>query len=59
MSNPKSNLWESVIGLVIHVQLATQSKIFSSSPSKFGVELITQASIIDLRIPGVLPVVNK
>jgi len=59
MSNPKSNLWESVIGLEIHVQLATQSKIFSSSPSKFGVEQNTQASIIDLGLPGVLPVINK
>jgi len=51
--------WESVIGLEIHVQLATDSKIFSSSPTKFGAEQNIQASIIDLGLPGVLPVLNK
>ena len=51
--------WESVIGLEIHVQLSTKSKIFSNSPTKFGVEQNSQASIIDLGLPGVLPVLNK
>ncbi len=51
--------WESVIGLEIHVQLSSQSKIFSASPTQFGAEQNTQASIIDLGLPGVLPVLNK
>jgi aspartyl-tRNA(Asn)/glutamyl-tRNA(Gln) amidotransferase subunit B len=51
--------WESVIGLEIHVQLSTQSKIFSSSSTRFGQEQNTQASVIDLGLPGVLPVLNK
>ncbi len=51
--------WESVIGLEIHVQLSTESKIFSNSPTKFGIEQNSQASIIDLGLPGVLPVLNK
>ena len=51
--------WESVIGLEIHVQLSTKSKIFSNSPTKFGIEQNSQASIIDLGLPGVLPVLNK
>ena len=52
-------MWETVIGLEIHVQLATESKLFSSSPTNFGSEQNTQASIIDLAMPGVLPVLNK
>lgn len=51
--------WETVIGLEIHTQLSTQSKIFSSSPTTFGAEANTQASVIDLAMPGVLPVLNK
>lgn len=51
--------WESVIGLEIHVQLSSKSKIFSSSPTQFGAEQNTQASLIDLGMPGVLPVLNK
>ncbi len=50
--------WETVIGLEIHTQLATQSKIFSGSPTRFGAEPNTQASAIDLGLPGVLPVLN-
>ncbi|MFZ5757893.1 MAG: Asp-tRNA(Asn)/Glu-tRNA(Gln) amidotransferase subunit GatB [Pseudomonadota bacterium] len=50
--------WEAVIGLEIHVQLATQSKIFSGSANRFGAEPNTQASLIDLGMPGVLPVLN-
>ena len=54
-----TNSWESVIGLEIHVQLATFTKLFSSSPTVFGSEPNTQASVIDLGLPGVLPVLNK
>ena len=53
------SMWETVIGLEIHVQLATDSKLFSSSSTNFGSEQNTQASIIDLAMPGVLPVLNK
>jgi aspartyl-tRNA(Asn)/glutamyl-tRNA(Gln) amidotransferase subunit B len=51
--------WEVVIGLENHVQLTTVSKIFSGSPIKFGAEANTQASPVDLALPGVLPVMNK
>ena len=50
--------WETIIGLEIHVQLSTQSKIFSGSSTAFGAEPNTQASLIDLGMPGVLPVLN-
>lgn len=50
--------WETVIGLEIHVQLSTQSKIFSGSSTQFGSEPNTQASAIDLALPGTLPVFN-
>jgi aspartyl-tRNA(Asn)/glutamyl-tRNA(Gln) amidotransferase subunit B len=51
--------WETVIGLEIHTQLATRSKIFSGSSTAFGNEPNTQASLVDLGMPGVLPVLNK
>jgi len=51
--------WQPVIGLEVHVQLATKTKLFSSSPIAFGAEPNTQASEIDLGLPGVLPVLNK
>lgn len=51
--------WEVVIGLEIHVQLNTSSKIFSGSATTFGAEPNTQASLVDLGMPGVLPVLNK
>ncbi|WP_282344655.1 Asp-tRNA(Asn)/Glu-tRNA(Gln) amidotransferase subunit GatB [Pseudomonas sp. PS02288] len=51
--------WETVIGLEIHAQLATQSKIFSASATTFGAEPNTQASLVDLGMPGVLPVLNE
>lgn len=50
--------WEVVIGLEIHTQLNTNSKIFSGSSIEFGAEPNTQASLIDLALPGVLPVLN-
>lgn len=51
--------WEVVIGLEVHAQLATTSKIFSGASTKFGAEPNTQACAIDLGLPGVLPVLNK
>ena len=50
--------WETVIGLEIHAQLATRSKIFSSSATAYGAEPNTQANLVDLGYPGVLPVLN-
>ncbi|SDS94841.1 aspartyl/glutamyl-tRNA(Asn/Gln) amidotransferase subunit B [Halopseudomonas sabulinigri] len=50
--------WEIVIGLEIHAQLTTASKIFSGSATTFGAEPNTQASLIDLGMPGTLPVLN-
>lgn len=61
-AKPKSLLidgWEVVIGIEIHTQLATQSKIFSGSSTEFGQDPNTQASLVDLAMPGVLPVLNK
>jgi aspartyl-tRNA(Asn)/glutamyl-tRNA(Gln) amidotransferase subunit B len=51
--------WEVVIGLEIHTQLATRSKIFSGSSTEYGAEPNTQASLIDLGYPGMLPVLNE
>ncbi|HEY9104843.1 Asp-tRNA(Asn)/Glu-tRNA(Gln) amidotransferase subunit GatB [Chitinimonas sp.] len=51
--------WEVVIGLEIHTQLSTQSKIFSSASTAFGAEPNTQTSTVDIALPGVLPVMNK
>ncbi|MEM7562507.1 MAG: Asp-tRNA(Asn)/Glu-tRNA(Gln) amidotransferase subunit GatB [Pseudomonadota bacterium] len=50
--------WESVIGLEIHAQLATVSKIFSGASTAFGAEPNRQACVVDLGMPGVLPVLN-
>ncbi|MHB1402095.1 MAG: Asp-tRNA(Asn)/Glu-tRNA(Gln) amidotransferase subunit GatB [Thiobacillus sp.] len=51
--------WETVIGLEVHTQLATCSKIFSGSSTAFGAAPNTQASAVDVALPGVLPVLNK
>ena len=51
--------WETVIGLEIHAQLATKSKIFSGAATAYGAEPNTQACAIDLGLPGVLPVLNR
>lgn len=51
--------WETVIGLEIHVQLATKTKIFSGASTKFGAQPNTQACAIDLAMPGTLPVANS
>ncbi|HEY2634247.1 MAG TPA: Asp-tRNA(Asn)/Glu-tRNA(Gln) amidotransferase subunit GatB [Steroidobacteraceae bacterium] len=50
--------WETVIGLEIHAQLATKSKIFSGSATAYGAPPNTQANLVDLAYPGVLPVLN-
>ncbi len=62
MSNATSNEfgnWEVVIGLEIHAQLATKSKIFSGASTAYGAEPNTQTSVVDIALPGVLPVLNK
>jgi len=51
--------WETVIGLEVHVQLSTESKLFSGSATKFGAAPNTQANIYDLALPGTLPVLNE
>jgi aspartyl-tRNA(Asn)/glutamyl-tRNA(Gln) amidotransferase subunit B len=51
--------WETVIGIETHVQLSTASKIFSGSSTAFGAAPNTQASAVDIALPGVLPVLNK
>ncbi|MXZ32848.1 MAG: Asp-tRNA(Asn)/Glu-tRNA(Gln) amidotransferase subunit GatB, partial [Gammaproteobacteria bacterium] len=50
--------WEAVIGLEVHVQLSTRSKLFSGTSAAFGAEPNTQANIYDLAMPGTLPVLN-
>ena len=50
--------WETVIGLEVHAQLSTNSKLFSGASIAFGAEPNTQACLIDLAFPGVLPVLN-
>jgi len=51
--------WETVIGLEVHVQLSTASKLFSGTSTAFGAEPNTQANIYDLAMPGTLPVLNQ
>lgn len=51
--------WETIIGLEIHTQLTTQSKIFSGASTAFGSEPNTQACAVDIALPGVLPVLNQ
>ena len=51
--------WETVIGLEVHVQLLTKSKLFSAAATQYGAEPNTQACAVDLALPGVLPVMNR
>jgi aspartyl-tRNA(Asn)/glutamyl-tRNA(Gln) amidotransferase subunit B len=51
--------WEVVIGLETHTQLSTRSKIFSGAPTEFGAAPNTQASAVDIALPGTLPVLNR
>lgn len=52
-------MWETIIGIEVHTQLATKSKIFSGAATEYGAEPNTQACAVDLAMPGVLPVLNK
>jgi aspartyl-tRNA(Asn)/glutamyl-tRNA(Gln) amidotransferase subunit B len=58
MSESANSEWETVIGLEIHAQLATKSKIFSGSATAYGAPPNAQANLVDLGYPGVLPVLN-
>ena len=58
MSESANSDWETVIGLEIHAQLSTKSKIFSSSATQYGAAPNAQANLVDLGYPGVLPVLN-
>ncbi len=55
----KQNKYEVVIGLEVHAQVTSDSKLFSSSPTKFGAEPNTQVSLVDAAFPGMLPVINE
>ena len=57
--NGKTSLWEVVIGLEIHAQVKSSSKLFSSSSTKFGSEPNSQVSLVDAAMPGMLPVINE
>ena len=54
-----NNVYEVVIGLEVHAQILSNSKLFSSSPTKFGAEPNTQVSLVDAAFPGMLPVINE
>ena len=51
--------WETVIGLEVHTQLLTKSKLFSGAATQYGALPNSQACLVDLAYPGVLPVMNK
>ena len=51
--------WEVIIGLEVHAQVLSKSKLFSSSPTKFGAEPNSQVSLVDTAFPGMLPVINQ
>ena len=57
--NRKDNQYEVVIGLEVHAQVTSQSKLFSTSSTKFGAEPNTQVSLVDAALPGMLPVINE
>ena len=57
--NRKDNQYEVVIGLEVHAQVTSESKLFSTSSTKFGAEPNTQVSLVDAALPGMLPVINK
>ena len=54
-----NNEYEVVIGLEVHAQVLSESKLFSTSPTKFGAEPNTQVSLVDAAFPGMLPVINE
>ena len=53
------NQYEVVIGLEVHAQVTSKSKLFSASSTKFGAEPNTQVSLVDSAFPGMLPVINE
>ena len=53
------NIYEVVIGLEVHAQVTSNSKLFSSSSTTFGAEPNTQVSLVDAAFPGMLPVINE
>ena len=55
----EKSTWEVIIGLEVHAQVLSKSKLFSSSPTKFGSEPNTQVSLVDSAFPGMLPVINQ
>ena len=55
----KHSKWETIIGLEIHAQIKSNSKLFSSSSTKFGSQPNSQVSLVDAAMPGMLPVINK
>ena len=57
--NRKDNHYEVVIGLEVHAQVTSESKLFSTSSTKFGAEPNTQVSLVDAALPGMLPVINE
>ncbi len=57
--NRKDNQYEVVIGLEVHAQVTSKSKLFSTSSTKFGAEPNTQVSLVDAALPGMLPVINE
>jgi len=57
--NGDKGKWEVIIGLEVHAQVLSKSKLFSSSPTKFGAEPNTQVSLVDSAFPGMLPVINQ
>ena len=57
--NRRDNQYEVVIGLEVHAQVLSESKLFSTSATKFGAEPNTQVSLVDAAFPGMLPVINE
>ena len=57
--NRKDNQYEVIIGLEVHAQVLSESKLFSTSATKFGAEPNTQVSLVDAAFPGMLPVINE
>ena len=55
----RSNNWETIIGLEVHAQIISKSKLFSGASTNFGSEPNTQVSLVDAAMPGMLPVINK
>ena len=55
----KKSKWEVIIGLEVHAQVLSKSKLFSSSSTKFGAEPNSQVSLVDSAFPGMLPVINQ